>query len=466
VAVRLDIFPPRYQEVRHLARGGMGDIFSATDTVLGRTVALKLLAERYADSEDIKRRFKNEALAAARLSNAPFTVTIFDVGEADDQPFIVMELLEGGSLENRLRGGRPRTEEVLRWLEQAAAALDAGHAAGVVHRDVKPGNLLLDGRGEVRVADFGVASAVGLDSLTMTGTVLGTAGYLAPEQARGERATSASDLYALAVVAWELLTGRRPFESESPTAEAAAHVNAPVPSISQEGDLSPELDPVFRRALAKDPADRFPTAAQFVTALRDALDRAEGTTQRAAAVTEDRLVPSRPAGPPRRSAALLWAGLGVLALLLLGGGLALAGVFGGDEPGTTTVVQKDTITRPGTTVTTEVTTQVTTTAPATTGTTATTAPTAPPSNASGEELTDQATALLRQGRWQEAETVARQAVAKLEGSGELYEAYANYDLGRALVEQDRCDEALPYLERSEQIQGSRREIREARARCE
>jgi predicted Ser/Thr protein kinase len=446
VAVRADIFPPRYRDVRHLARGGMGDVYRATDTALGRTVALKLLAERYADDANIRRRFKNEALAAARLSNAPFTVTIFDVGEAREQPFIVMELLEGGSLEDRLRGGRPDTADVLRWLGQAAAALDAAHAAGVVHRDVKPGNLLLDTRGDVRVADFGVASAVGLDSLTMTGMVLGTAGYLSPEQARGERATPASDRYGLAVVAWELLTGRRPFESESPTAEAAAHVNAQVPSISWE------LDPVFQRALAKDPKARFPTARTFVAALRGALDETADATA------------AMPPTSPRRRAGLVWAALGLLALLLLGGGLALAAVFGGDEPTTTTVIESQTITRPGTTVTTE----VTTTAEATTATTATTAPPtpAPPPGASGVELTDQATALLRAGRWTEAEAVARQAVAKLDGSGELYEAYANYDLGRALVEQDRCDEALPYLDRSEQIQGSRREIREARARCQ
>jgi hypothetical protein len=446
VAVRADIFPPRYQDVRHLARGGMGDVYSAIDTALGRTVALKLLAERYADDEDIKRRFRNEALAAARLSNAPHTVTIFDVGEAAEQPFIVMELLEGGSLEERLRDGRPAEADILRWLEQAAAALDAGHAAGVVHRDVKPGNLLLDARGDVHVADFGVASAVGLDSLTMTGMVLGTAGYLSPEQARGERATPASDRYGLAVVAWELLTGRRPFESESPTAEAAAHVNAPVPSIS------PELDPVFERALAKDPEARYPSARGFAAALREALEEDAAATVR--------MVPP----PLPRRTGLVWAGLALLALLLLGGGLALAGVFGSGEQTTTTVIESQTITQPGTTVTTE----VTTTAEVTTATTATTAPTttAPPSGANGVELTDQATALLREENWAEPAAVARQAVAELEGSGELYEAYANYNLGRALVEQDRCDEALPYLDRSEQIQGSRQEIREARDSCE
>jgi serine/threonine-protein kinase len=464
VTVPTDILPPRYTDVEHVARGGMGDVFRATDTTLGRTVAVKVLSERYADDEGVKRRFRNEALAAARVSSAPSTVTIFDVGDNEGQPFIVMEFLEGGSLEQRLRAGRPDTADVLRWLEHAAAALDAGHTAGVVHRDVKPGNLLLDGRGEVHVADFGVASAVGLDSLTMTGMVLGTAGYLSPEQAQGHRATPASDRYGLAVVAWELLTGRRPFESESPTAEAAAHVNARIPAISEYG-LPPELDHVFDRALAKDPKMRYESAADFVAALRAALDHAAGATGELATVAEETYV------RPERRRGLLAGGVLLASLGLLGAGLAMAGVLGGDgEPQARTVVRERTITERGRTVT----TQITTTAPAPpppppspTPPPASPTPTPPaPSGRSGQQLTDEATALLGQGRWAEAETVARQAVAKLQGSGELYEAYAEYDLGRALAEQGKCGEALQHLNRSEQIQGSRSEIREARAKCQ
>ena len=441
MAVRINTLPPRYEDVEHIARGGMGDVYRARDTTLGRTVAIKVLADRYSEDEDVKRRFRNEALAAARLSNAPYTVTIFDVGDSTEQPFIVMEFLEGGSLEDRLRSGPQPTREALRWLEQAAAALDAGHAAGVVHRDVKPGNLLLDGRGEVHVADFGVASAVGLDSLTVTGTVLGTAGYLSPEQARGERATPASDRYGLAVVAWELLTGRRPFQSDSPTAEATAHVNAPIPSIS------PELDPVFQRALAKDAADRYPTAAAFVADLHRALQ-------------------PTPVPESRRRRSILVPALLLVALALLGSGLALAALLGGGDEPTRTVVQRQTVTTEGETFTTNVTQTVTTQAEPPPPPPSTAAPPPPATGKSGIQLTDEATNLLRQGRWSEAEAVARQAVAKLTGSGELYEAYANYDLGRALVEQNRCSEALPYLDRSEQLQGSRREIREARAKCQ
>src|SRR5438552_1604441 len=264
----------------------MGDIYRATDSTLGRAVAVKVLAERYAEDDAVRSRFTREALAAARLSGQPNTVTIFDVGEHNERPYIVMEYLSGGSLDETLRrDGGQSPEQVFAWLGQAARALDAAHAKGVVHRDVKPANLLLDREGNVHVADFGIASATGLDSLTMTGTVMGTAGYLAPEQAQGERATPASDRYALGIVAYELLTGVRPFESDTPTAEATAHVNAPVPSVSQHADLPRELDAVFQKALAKSPADRFATCAHFVAALRPAFDSAAGETRPLAAVT-------------------------------------------------------------------------------------------------------------------------------------------------------------------------------------
>src|SRR4029453_18779098 len=303
-----DLLPPRYRRPTRIGYGGMGEILRAEDEELGRAVAIKLLAERYARDESLRARFTREALAAARLSGEQGTVTIFDVGEWHGRPFIVMEFLGGGSLEDRLRGGAPPVDDALTWIDQAAAALDAAHRRGVVHRDVKPGNLLLDLDGDVRVADFGIASAAGLHSLTLTGTVLGTAGYLAPQQARGDRATPAGDRSALAVVAYELLPGRRPFESDSPTAEAAAHVQAGVPSIS------PQLDPVFRRALAKDPGDRFETGSDFAAALREALEGGAATT---------RVLPA-----DRRSVWPLVAAI-VAAALLAGAGLA-ALFTGGD----------------------------------------------------------------------------------------------------------------------------------------
>src|SRR5687768_8800401 len=216
----VDKLPSRYRNARLIGRGGMGEIYLATDEALGRDVAIKVLSEGFAEQADVRERFKREALAAARLSGEPGAVTIFDVGEHRGRPFIVMEHVPGGSLADRLRGGRPPLGDALGWLEEAGRTLDIAHGHGIVHRDVKPGNLLLDASENVHVADFGVASAAGLASLTRTGTVLGTAGYLSPEQARGERATPASDRYALAVLAWEMLTGERPYASETPTAEA------------------------------------------------------------------------------------------------------------------------------------------------------------------------------------------------------------------------------------------------------
>jgi serine/threonine-protein kinase len=430
--------PPRYRNPTRIAYGGMGEIFRAEDEVLGRTVAIKVLAGRYARDESLRARFKREALAAARLSGEPNTVTIFDVGEWQGRPFIVMEHLDGGSLEDQLRSGPPPVEDALAWLDQAAAALDAAHRSGVIHRDVKPGNLMLDHDGVLRVADFGIASAAGLHSLTMTGTVLGTAGYISPEQARGERATPASDRYALGVVAYELLTGRRPFESESPTAEATAHMQAEVPSIS------PQLDPVFRRALAKDPQERFETASDFAAALRNVVMGGADRT---------RVLPVA-----HRSALPLVATI-VVAALLAGAGLA-ALLTGGDGTGGA---------QPSTTA----------------RTTAPQPPPAPPPppppppppaspppppppparRPNGVALTDQATGLLRAGDFEGAARVARQAVAALVGTGVTYEAYAEYDLGAALAELGQCDEAVQHLDRSQQLQGNRPEIRSALRLC-
>src|SRR5438067_3909388 len=317
VRTQTNALPPRYREPRLAARGGMGEIYCATDESLGRVVAVKLLAERYAADEEVRRRFTREALAAARLSGEPNTITIYDVGEWAGRPFIVMEHLGGGSLAEALAKGRPAGPQALAWLEQAALALDRAHAQGVVHRDVKPANLLLDREGNVHVADFGIATAAGLDSLTQTGTVLGTAGYLAPEQAEGRQATAASDRYSLGVVAFELLTGSRPFERDSITAEATAHVQAPVPDASSRArDVPPRADAIFRRALAKEPAQRFPSAAAFVDALRAAYDAGAATTMIVA--------------PPRRAP---WPVLlTLLALLAVGGGLAAALLTGGGKP--------------------------------------------------------------------------------------------------------------------------------------
>jgi serine/threonine-protein kinase len=344
-----------------------------------------------------------------------------------------MEYLRGGSLEDRLREhGAQDPGRVLAWLDEAGTAIDAAHNHGVVHRDVKPGNLLLAGDGTVRVADFGVASAAGLDSLTMTGTILGTAGYLAPEQARGEPTTPATDRYALAVVAFELLTGQRPFEADSSTAEAAAHVHAEVPAVSTRGDLPRELDPIFRRAMAKDPAERYPSSGDFVSALGEAL---------------------RAAPRDKRFPLPALIGVSLLAASLVGVGLAAALTRGDDgRPAAQTVtkVQEKTVQAEPRTET------IVTTAPTTT----------PPAvGTNGRALTDQATNLMKEGRYEEALPIARRALQQLQGTGQTYEGYANYNVGRSLVELGRCDEALPYLDRREQLLGPHPEVRAARRKC-
>ena len=440
--VETGVLPPRYRAPKLVAHGGMGDIFRATDGTLGRTVAIKLLAERYARDEAIRQRFTREALAAARLSGQAHTVTIFDVGEWQGRPFLVMEYLKGGTLEQRVRNGAQTPAQALPWLEQAAEALDAAHRAGVVHRDVKPANLLLDGEGNVHVADFGIARAAGFDSLTLTGTVLGTAGYLSPEQARGEPATAASDRYALAIVAFELLCGRRPFEGGPLPAEASAHLHSPVPSVVEAcPDLPVELDPVFRQGLAKDPAERFGTCAEFVACLRDALSEAAGGTRAHAPASV-----LTPVTRGRRRSP--WpAIIGALVLAAAGAAVAvtLAVSGGGDQPRVATV------TLGGTTVHETVTT---------TPFGATTVPTpSVPSGAGGHSLNDQGYRLMQAGNYAAALPLLQQAVLKLRGTGpsDPYEGYSNYNLGYTLWKLGSCAEAVPYAERAKELEPSRHE---------
>jgi predicted Ser/Thr protein kinase len=401
----------------------MGEVYLATDSVLERPVAVKLLSERQARDPEIRARFEREALTAARLSGSRNVVTVFDVGEHGDRPFIVMEYLHGGSVHDRLRQGPVQSAQALEWLAQTARALDQAHSRGVVHRDVKPANLLLDDDGTVQVSDFGIASAAGLDTLTMPGTVLGTAGYLSPEQARGEAATPASDRYALGAVAFELLTGRRPFESETAATEAFAHVNAPVPSARKlEPRLSPAVDAVFQRALAKDPADRPTSAAELVDELRAAIGA------RAAPTLVERRAGSRPfvvhRSQLRSRTALV---LGAVTLLVAALAVAAAlGIAGGDPPGA--------------------------------GTTATTSGDSGLSLAQGAELNDVGFARMQAGDYDGALAPLVRAVEALRGSGSLTEAYARYNLAFTRFALGHCTGVLTPLERSEAIQGQRDEI--------
>jgi eukaryotic-like serine/threonine-protein kinase len=455
------LLPDRYRGPQPVGTGGMGEIFRATDATLGRAVAIKILAERYAADEDVRNRFTREALAAARLSGDPHTVTIYDVGEFDGRPYIVMEYMAGGSLQERLRDGRPPIGEALRWLEQAAQALDHAHAEGVVHRDVKPANLLLDRGGNLHVADFGIASAVGLDSLTLTGTIMGTAGYLSPEQARGERATPASDRYALGVVAFELLTGSRPFAGDSITAEATAHVNAPIPSANErEPDLPPAVDDVFYRALAKDPADRYPSAAEFVAALHDAVHGAADVTRPLAAVAPAEEGVAAPLPPARRRMPLWPLAAAALAAAAIAGVLAAVLTGGNDNNGAAVTTFVKTVRLRGTTVRETVTRSVAAPKPRARPSTAAAVQPAP---TGGHALNDAGYAKMRAGDYAGALPLLQQAVQKLKGTGpsDPYEGYANYNLGYTLLKLGRCDEALTYLQVADRLEPNNADVRRA-----
>src|SRR3954464_1523967 len=265
--------PERYRVTRRIAGGGMATVYACEDQTLGRLVAVKVLSPALAADESSRARFQREGRAVARVSDHPHVVTIYDIGESDGTAFITMEDFPGGTLNDRLKDGTPvPLPTVVRWLDEAASALDHAHAAGIVHRDVKPANLLLDANGRLAVGDFGIARMATDSGMTQTGTVLGTAAYLSPEQALGEPATAASDRYALAVVAFELLTGGRPFAGEHPAAQARAHVEAKPPRASAlDPALPPAVDRVLWRGLEKDPDRRWPTACAMVEALEDAL---------------------------------------------------------------------------------------------------------------------------------------------------------------------------------------------------
>jgi len=264
----------RYRLDSRIATGGMGEVWRATDTVLGREVAVKLLKTEYADDATFRSRFETEARHAAALHH-PGIAAVFDVGEGSStdgsghpRPFLVMELVNGQPLSALVSGGRELDPAAVRdLLAQVGEALGAAHRAGIIHRDVKPANLIVTPQGKVKVTDFGIARAADGVGITRTGAVMGTPQYLSPEQAEGRPATAASDVYALGVVAFECLAGRRPFDAESPVATALAHLRNPVPDLPP--NIPADLAAVVKRALSKNPAERYVDGAAFAAALRD-----------------------------------------------------------------------------------------------------------------------------------------------------------------------------------------------------
>src|SRR5829696_3249335 len=259
----------RYELRTLLGSGGMADVYLAGDEVLGREVALKLLKDRYAENEDFVERFKREAKSAAALSS-PYIVPIFDRGETDDGAYyITMEYLPGGTLKERITAAdalRPQAAEVAL---QVAKALRTAHVRGVVHRDIKPRNILVADSGHVKVADFGIARAVEATTISQTGDILGSAKYMSPEQAAGEQVGPASDLYSLGVVLYEMLTGRMPFEVETPADVPIRHAAAlPYRPKEVNQEVPEELDAITMRLLATNPEDRYGSADELIEELQ------------------------------------------------------------------------------------------------------------------------------------------------------------------------------------------------------
>jgi serine/threonine-protein kinase len=259
-----EVLAGRYRLLTLLGRGGAGEVWQAEDTVLARQVAVKLLRRLEGDPMDAVERFRAEAQAAARLMH-PNVVATYDVGTADEHVFLVMELVSGPDLAQLMRtAGLPSGKLVADIATQGARALDAAHAAGIVHRDVKPGNLLLAPDGTLKITDFGIAKGAGTET-TGVGVLLGTASYVSPEQVRGQSATPASDWYSFGVVLYELLTGTPPFTGPNVEAVMRQHLDA-APEPIHRTDVEPALANLVLRLLAKKPEDR-PSSAADVTAL-------------------------------------------------------------------------------------------------------------------------------------------------------------------------------------------------------
>jgi len=511
--------PERYRARRHIASGGMASVWCADDLVLGRTVAVKVLAERFAHDDMAVRRFKREARAAARVSTHGHVVTIFDVGDLQPEvrgggpgrAFIVMEYLAGGTVADAIRVGAVRRHEALRWIREAASALDHAHARGIVHRDIKPANFLLNRSRVLHVADFGIARLVSEDTITSAGELFGTAAYLSPEQALGREATGASDRYALAVAAFELLAGERPFGAEHFTAQARQHIEDPPPNASARDRTLPlVVDDVLIRGMAKQPDERFDTAREFVDALENALsggipvttrsitphrrERAVGRYLGAAAAARVRgaLGDAHPAtrsrhgnetrhpngsrvrgatggrGRPPAPGPAAWTpadslqrgssrhrggraiALAALLVVIAGvGALALAGLGGSKRP--TRTAARSHKPKPAAAVHHVTTPQTVAQAPPHTTSsppTTTTAPAATPPSAEQLQLAGHQEML--DGNYPEAISTLRKAVSSAT-PGSLTYAYGLYDLGKSLLLSGDATEAVSILEQRAQI---------------
>ena len=331
----------RYEVEELVGHGGMSSVYKARDALLERHVALKILHEQYSADDDFVERFKREARSVAQLQH-PNIVTVIDRGEEDGRQYIVFEYIDGENLkEHVVRKGRLDVREALEIALEVARGLAFAHEQGLIHRDVKPQNILLNGDGRVKVTDFGIARTVDVDGMTQTGTVLGTSNYIAPEQASGRRVDAHSDIYALGAVLYELLAGEVPFPGESFVVVAMKHMHEPAPSLLDvRGDISLRVAAAVDRALEKDPDHRFPTMDAFAAELQACLAELDRGEDGDATM----IVPSRTRAPKRRRKVSRWPlVIGVLALLAIAaiviGLLAVPGTNDNSPPPANTRVQ-------------------------------------------------------------------------------------------------------------------------------
>jgi serine/threonine-protein kinase len=295
------LFDGRYRIQRKLGAGGMADVYLAEDQELGRRVAIKILNGRHANDDQFIERFRREAKNAAAL-NHPNIVSIYDRGEAEDTYYIAMEFLDGRTLKELIvsRGAAP-INVAIEYARQILSALRFAHRHGIVHRDIKPHNVLVDAEGRVKVTDFGIARA-GTSQMTETGSIVGTAQYLSPEQARGGEVDPRSDLYSLGVVLYELLTGKTPFDGETPVEIAMKHLStAPKPPSKLRPDVPPELDKVVLRALAKNPDERYQSADEMEVDL----ERVARGAPVSAATASTQILPAAPIAAADSTAATM-----------------------------------------------------------------------------------------------------------------------------------------------------------------
>lgn len=265
----------RYQILRVIGGGGMANVYLAEDMILDREVAIKILRFDFASDDDFIRRFRREAQSAASLDH-PNIVSIYDVGEEDDIYYIVMEYVEGMTLKEYIHTNGPlHPKEAVRIMEQVVAAMEEAHAKQLVHRDIKPHNILIDNMGNIKVTDFGIAMALSSATITHTNSVLGSVHYLSPEQARGGLATKKSDIYSLGIVLYELISGRMPFEGESAVSVALKHLQSEPPSVRRWNPSVPQsVENIILKAMAKDPFYRYEDASEMQKDLKTAFDPA------------------------------------------------------------------------------------------------------------------------------------------------------------------------------------------------